>query len=147
MNADTICECIKMAGGESTETNPDEMESFRKQAHAELAAIMIALNKANIDNAILRPILKELCAAATSLTTESLLNTPSRFLVHELTKQAEFAIRATPTDKVVMDREMLEKIDFVLSACPVCAAGRDKTPGSLWEHNPGCELAALLKEI
>ncbi len=39
MNTDTIRECIKMAGWESTETNPNDLEPFREQARAELATL------------------------------------------------------------------------------------------------------------
>jgi len=48
--------------------------------------------------------------------------------------------------KVLVDLDMLRKIDFALAACPVCQAGRDKAPGGIWEHSSDCEFSALLKD-
>ena len=51
MKTEMIKECIKMAGWESTEQNPNDLEPFREQARAELAELAA-------DNAAMREALK-----------------------------------------------------------------------------------------
>ena len=59
--------------------------------------------------------------------------------------RAEAAL--TPDDgKRVVDIAWLKEIDFCLTSCPFCKAGRGKPAGAAWSHAPDCKLAKLIGE-
>ena len=123
---------------------PGDLCKFMEQVDSELAAL-------EADNAAMREkTLNELDRligeAFENPHTVSTIGSSVAAIGLKIARAVVHRALTPDSGKVLVDLDMLRKIDFALAACPVCQAGRDKAPGGIWEHSSDCEFSALLKD-